>query len=325
VIPLATIEGRLVIDREPHNSAGGLFLRSPFLLDGKTISQSTLARVADQARALRVAPGLAVVLVGADPASQVYVGAKGRAAKQCGFHSLQFDLPEMTTEAELLALVKKLNADPAVHGILVQLPLPKTIDSARILESIAPHKDVDGFHPINVGLAAIGVFERALIPCTPAGAMILIDRACEALDRGLDGLHAVIIGRSNIVGKPMAQLLLARNCTVTIAHSRTRDLAAVSRSADVLVAAVGRPEMVRGDWVKPGAIVIDVGINRLTAPEKGEGKTRLVGDVAYAEAAAVAGAITPVPGGVGPMTIAMLMANTLVAACRAEGAASPRF
>jgi methylenetetrahydrofolate dehydrogenase (NADP+)/methenyltetrahydrofolate cyclohydrolase len=234
-------------------------------------------------------------------------------------------LPEMTTEAELLALVKKLNADPAVHGILVQLPLPKTIDSARILESIAPHKDVDGFHPINVGLAAIGVFERALIPCTPAGAMILIDRACEALDRGLDGLHAVIIGRSNIVGKPMAQLLLARNCTVTIAHSRTRDLAAVSRSADVLVAAVGRPEMVRGDWVKPGAIVIDVGINRLTAPEKGEGKTRLVGDVAYAEAAAVAGAITPVPGGVGPMTIAMLMANTLVAACRAEGAASPRF
>jgi methylenetetrahydrofolate dehydrogenase (NADP+)/methenyltetrahydrofolate cyclohydrolase len=189
-----------------------------------------------------------------------------------------------------------------------------------VLEAIAPHKDVDGFHPINVGLASTGAFDRALIPCTPAGAMILIDRACEALGRTLDGANAVIVGRSNIVGKPMAQLLLARNCTVTIAHSRTRDLAAVARQADVLVAAVGRPELVRGDWVKPGAIVIDVGINRIPAPE--HGKTRLVGDVAYAEAAAHAGAITPVPGGVGPMTIAMLMANTALAARRAGAAAS---
>jgi methylenetetrahydrofolate dehydrogenase (NADP+)/methenyltetrahydrofolate cyclohydrolase len=291
---------------------------SPFVLDGKAVSQATLARVTEEARELAargVTPGLAVVLVGADPASQVYVGAKGRAAKQCGFHSLQFDLPETTSEAELLALVGRLNADPAVHGILVQLPLPKAVDSSKVLEAIAPRKDVDGFHPINVGLASTGAFDRALIPCTPAGAMILIDRACEALGRTLDGANAVILGRSNIVGKPMARLLLARDCTVTIAHSRTRDLAAVARHADVLVAAVGRPELVRGDWVKPGAIVIDVGINRVKAAEAG--KTRLVGDVAYAEAAAQAGAITPVPGGVGPMTIAMLMANTLLAARRA--------
>jgi len=303
---------------------------APFLLDGKAVSQVTLARVADEARALAargVTPGLAVVLVGADPASQVYVGAKGRAAKQCGFHSLQFDLPETTSEAELLALVAKLNADPAVHGILVQLPLPKAIDSGRVLEAISPQKDVDGFHPINVGLASTGAFERAMMPCTPAGAMILIDRACEALGRKLDGLEAVIVGRSNIVGKPMAQLLLARHCTVTIAHSRTRDLPAVARRADVLVAAVGRPELVRGDWIKPGAIVIDVGVNRVPGQglnAEGKPKTRLVGDVAYAEAAH-AGAITPVPGGVGPMTIAMLMANTLVAACRANGVPEPRF
>ncbi len=288
----------------------------PHILDGKAVSQATLARIAQDAAGLGVKPGLAVVLVGADPASQVYVAAKGRAAKQCGFHSLQFDLAETTTEAELLALIEKLNADPAIHGILVQLPLPKPIDSGRVLEAIAPHKDVDGFHPINVGLASIGAFDRALIPCTPAGAMLLIDRACEALDRKLDGLEALILGRSNIVGKPMAQLLLARNATVTIAHSRTRDLQEVARRADVLVAAVGRPEMVRGDWIKPGAIVIDVGINRMPAAE---GKTRLVGDVAYAEAGH-AGAITPVPGGVGPMTIAMLMSNTLTAAKRAAGA-----
>ena len=303
---------------------------APFLPDGKAVSQATLARVADEARALAargVTPGLAVVLVGADPASQVYVGAKGRAAKQCGFHSLQYDLPETTSEAELLALVAKLNADPAVHGILVQLPLPKAIDSGRVLEAISPQKDVDGFHPINVGLASTGAFERAMMPCTPAGAMILIDRACEALGRKLDGLEAVIVGRSNIVGKPMAQLLLARHCTVTIAHSRTRDLPAVARRADVLVAAVGRPELVRGDWIKPGAIVIDVGVNRVPGQglnAEGKPKTRLVGDVAYAEAAH-AGAITPVPGGVGPMTIAMLMANTLVAACRANGVPEPRF
>ena len=298
---------------------------SAYVLDGAVVADATIARVAASARSFGLTPGLAVVLVGSDPASQVYVGAKGRAAKLCGFHSLQFDLPETTDESELLALIDKLNTDPAIHGSLVQLPLPKAIDSSRVLEAIDPAKDVDGFHPVNVGLAASGVFERALIPCTPAGAMILIDRACAHLDRKLDGLEAVIIGRSNIVGKPMAQLLLARNCTVTIAHSRTRDLPAVARRADVLVAAVGRPEMVQGDWVKPGAIVIDVGINRIAAPERGEGKTRLVGDVAYAQAAEVAGAITPVPGGVGKMTIAMLMANTLVAAARMRGLQAPKF
>jgi methylenetetrahydrofolate dehydrogenase (NADP+)/methenyltetrahydrofolate cyclohydrolase len=297
----------------------------PIVLDGKAISQAVLERVAAEARALGakgVTPGLAVVLVGADPASQVYVGAKGRAAKAVGFHSVQHTLPASTGEAELLALVVALNADPAIHGILVQLPLPKAIHAPRVLESIAPGKDVDGFHPINVGLAAIGDFDRALVPCTPAGAMILIDKACEALGRSLAGAEAVIIGRSNIVGKPMAQLLLARHCTVTIAHSRTRDLAGVARRADILVAAVGQPEMVRGDWVKPGAIVIDVGINRVAGEgvdANGKAKTRLVGDVAYAEAAVRAGAITPVPGGVGPMTIAMLMANTLTAARRANG------
>ena len=292
----------------------------PYIIDGAAISQEIIGRVSADAAALiarGVRPGLAVVLVGDDPASQVYVGAKGKAAQQCGFHSLQFNLPVDTEEAGLLALVRKLNADPAVHGILVQLPLPKAINSAAILEAIAPHKDVDGFHPINVGLAAIGEMDRALIPCTPAGAMILIDRAAVRLGRRLDGLEAVVVGRSNIVGKPMAQLLLRRNCTVTLAHSRTRDLAEVARRADVLVAAVGRPEMVCGDWIKPGAIVVDVGINRVAAPEKGEGKTRLVGDVAFAEALARAGAITPVPGGVGKMTIAMLMANTLTAATRA--------
>ncbi|MBV8663788.1 MAG: bifunctional methylenetetrahydrofolate dehydrogenase/methenyltetrahydrofolate cyclohydrolase FolD [Hyphomicrobiales bacterium] len=293
---------------------------NPFVLDGAAISEEIIARVAVEAAALTargVKPGLAVVLVGDDPASRVYVGAKGKAAQQCGFHSLQYDLPATTSQGELLALVRKLNDDPAVHGILVQLPLPKAINSAAILEAIAPHKDVDGFHPINVGLAAIGEMDRALIPCTPAGAMILVDRAAERLGRKLDGLEAVVIGRSNIVGKPMAQLLLQRNCTVTIAHSRTHDLAAAARRADILVAAVGRPEMVRGDWIKPGAIVIDVGINRIAAPERGEGKTRLVGDVAFAEALDHVGAITPVPGGVGKMTIGMLMANTLTAATRA--------
>ncbi len=298
---------------------------SAYVLDGAVVADATIARVAESARSLGLTPGLAVVLVGSDPASQVYVGAKGRAAKLCGFHSLQFDLPETTGEGELLALIDRLNRDPAIDGILVQLPLPKAIDSSRVLEAIDSAKDVDGFHPVNVGLAASGVFERALIPCTPAGALILIDRACAHLGAKLVGMEAVIIGRSNIVGKPMAQLLLARNCTVTTAHSRTRDLPAVARRADVLVAAVGRPEMVRGDWVKPGAIVIDVGVNRIAAPERGEGKTRLVGDVAYAEASQVAGAITPVPGGVGKMTIAMLMANTLVAAARIKGLAAPKF
>ena len=296
-----------------------------FVLDGAAIADEVLARVAEETRALMahgLTPGLAVVLVGDNPASQIYVAGKGRAAKACGFHSIQHNLPADTPEAELLTLVHALNADPAVHGILVQLPLPKHIDSARVLELIAPMKDVDGFHPINVGLLSIGDTRRALIPCTPAGAIILIDKACERLGRSLAGAEAVIVGRSNIVGKPMAQLLLARHCTVTIAHSRTLDLPSVARRADILVAAVGQPEMVRENWVKPGAIVIDVGINRVPASgldASGKPRTRLVGDVAYAEAAAVAGAITPVPGGVGRMTIAMLMANTALAAKRAAG------
>jgi methylenetetrahydrofolate dehydrogenase (NADP+) / methenyltetrahydrofolate cyclohydrolase len=298
---------------------------SAFVLDGVAIAEEVVARVAEETRALiarGLTPGLAVVLVGDNPASRTYVAGKGRAAKACGFHSIERQLPAETSEAELLALVQALNADSAVHAILVQLPLPGHIEQARVLEAIAPEKDVDGFHPINVGLLSIGDARRALIPCTPAGAMILIDKACERLGSTLTGMEAVVIGRSNIVGKPMAQLLLARHCTVTIAHSRTRDLPSVARRADVLVAAVGSPEMVRGNWIKPGAIVIDVGINRVAAhgsDPSGKPKTRLVGDVAYAEAAAVAGAITPVPGGVGRMTIAMLMTNTLLAARRTAG------
>ncbi len=297
-----------------------------YVLDGKAIADGVIEEVASGTRALvarGVKPGLATVLVGADPASQVYVGAKGKAAESCGFYSVQHTLPANTGEAELLALVASLNADPAVHGILVQLPLPGHVNTPRVLESIDPRKDVDGFHPVNVGLLSIGEMGRALIPCTPAGAMIMIDKACEALGATLPGKEAVIIGRSNIVGKPMAQLMLSRNCTVTIAHSRTRDLPEVAQRADILVAAVGQPEMVRGSWVKPGAIVIDVGINRVPGEgldAAGKPKTGLVGDVAYAEAARVAGAVTPVPGGVGRMTIAMLMANTLEAAKRAAGA-----
>jgi methylenetetrahydrofolate dehydrogenase (NADP+) / methenyltetrahydrofolate cyclohydrolase len=301
------------------------------VIDGKAASRRIVARVGEETAALMargVKPGLAVVLVGEDPASEVYVRAKGRAAADCGFHSEQHDLPRDTSEAALLALVARLNADPAVHGILVQLPLPKAINSARVLEAIAPHKDVDGFHPINVGLASIGEMKRALLPCTPSGAMILVEQACAALGQKLAGKEAVIIGRSNIVGKPMAQMLLAQDCTVTIAHSRTRDLPAVARRADILVAAVGRPELVRGDWIAEGAIVVDVGVNRIAGEgldAAGKPRTRLVGDVAFAEAAARAGAITPVPGGVGPMTIAMLMANTLIAACRANGLTEPKL
>jgi methylenetetrahydrofolate dehydrogenase (NADP+)/methenyltetrahydrofolate cyclohydrolase len=297
-----------------------------YVLDGKAIADGVIDKVARETQALAargVKPGLAVVLVGADPASQVYVGAKGKAAEACGFYSVQHTLPADTGEAELLALVASLNADPAVHGILVQLPLPKDVNAARVLEAVDPRKDVDGFHPINVGLLSIGEMSRAIIPCTPAGAMIMLDKACEALGATLPGKEAVVFGRSNIVGKPMAQLLLSRNCTVTIAHSRTRDLPAVARRADILVAAVGKPEMVRGSWVKPGAIVIDVGVNRVPGEgldAAGKPRTRLVGDVAYAEAAEVAGAITPVPGGVGKMTIAMLMSNTLDAAKQVAGA-----
>jgi len=296
------------------------------VIDGKAVAAEITAKVALETGRLiatgGVAPGLAVVLVGDDAASQVYVGAKGRKATELGFHSVQHTLPLSTSEAEVLAIVGELNRDPAIHGILVQLPLPRHIDTTKVIEAIDPAKDVDGFHPINVGRLAIGERDRALVSCTPAGCLLLIRRV---LGNDLAGKNALVIGRSNIVGKPMAQLLLQESCTVTVAHSRSRDLPGLARQADIIVAAVGRPEMVRGDWVKPGAVIIDVGMNRIPAPERGQGKTRLVGDVAYAEAAAVASAITPVPGGVGPMTIAMLMANTLTAACRAAGKPEPTF
>ncbi len=309
------------MDRAPLSSADPS-RGAARLIDGKAVAGEVTERIKREVAASGLKPGLAVVLVGEDAASQVYVGAKGRKAAELGFHSVQHSLPADTAEADLLALVASLNADPAIHGILVQLPLPAHIDTTAVIEAIDPAKDVDGFHPINVGRLAIGERGRALVSCTPAGCLLLIKRA---LDRPLAGLDALVIGRSNIVGKPMAQLLLQESCTVTIAHSKSHDLAALARRADILVAAVGRAEMVRGDWIKPGAVVIDVGMNRIAAPERGAGKTRLVGDVAFAEAALAAGAITPVPGGVGPMTIAMLMANTLTAACRAAGRPDPQF
>lgn len=296
------------------------------ILDGKAVAAEVVATVKQAAAELisqtGVTPGIAVVIVGEDPASQVYVSSKSRKAKECGFHSVQHELAADTSEDALLKLIDDLNRDDAIHGILVQLPLPDHIDSGRVIQTIAPEKDVDGFHFINVGKLGTGEMATAFVPCTPAGSMLLVERV-HGTD--LSGLNAVVVGRSNIVGKPMANLLLAANATVTIAHSRTKDLPGLCASADILVAAVGRPEMVKGEWVKPGATVIDVGINRIPAPEKGEGKTRLVGDVAFAEAAAKAGAITPVPGGVGPMTIAMLMANTLVSACRTAGHEPPKF
>ncbi len=296
------------------------------LIDGKKLAEDVVSTVKTETEKLvaatGVVPGIAVVIVGEDPASQVYVASKSRKAKECGFHSIQHDLPDTTSEQELLDLIESLNNDPAIHGILVQLPLPKHIDSGRVIQTISPEKDVDGFHFINVGKLGTGELETAFVPCTPAGAMIMIDRVHGS---DLSGLNAVVVGRSNIVGKPMFNLLLAANATVTVAHSRTKDLSAIARTADILVAAVGRPQMVKGDWIKPGATVIDVGINRISAPEKGEGKTRLVGDVDFVEAEKVAGAITPVPGGVGPMTIAMLMANTLTSACRSAGVKKPVF
>lgn len=294
-------------------------------IDGKLVAEDVVATVTKAAGALAkkgIKPGLAVVIVGEDPASQVYVASKSKKAKECGFHSVQHTLAEDTSQDELVSLIEGLNADPAIHGILVQLPLPGHIDSGVIIQTIAPEKDVDGFTFVNVGRLGTGEVESAFVPCTPAGSMLLIERV---RGRDLSGLNAVVVGRSNIVGKPMANLLLAANCTVTVAHSRTKDLPALCRTADILVAAVGRPEMVKGDWVKDGATVVDVGINRIPAPEKGEGKTRLVGDVEFAGAEKRAGAITPVPGGVGPMTIAMLMANTLTSACRAAGVEPPKF
>ncbi|TDR90088.1 bifunctional methylenetetrahydrofolate dehydrogenase/methenyltetrahydrofolate cyclohydrolase FolD [Enterovirga rhinocerotis] len=282
-------------------------------IDGKAVAASLRARVADAVADLArdgVVPGLAVVLVGDDPASRVYVGSKKKMTVAAGMRSIDHMLPAETGEAELLALIDRLNRDDDVDGILVQLPLPPQIDASRVILAIDPAKDVDGFHPVNAGRLATG--QPALVPCTPVGCVMLAKTVLPSLA----GLDAVVVGRSNIVGKPVAQLLLAESATVTVAHSRTRDLPAVCRSADLLVAAVGRPEMIRGDWIKPGAVVIDVGINRI----EGEGGTsRLVGDVAYDEAAAHAAAITPVPGGVGPMTIACLLANTVKAARARRG------
>ena len=279
-------------------------------IDGKAAAAEIRARVKAAAAGLKQPPGLTVVIAGDDPASQIYVRSKGRAAREAGFRSDEIRLPADVPEAEVLATVARLNADSAVHGILVQLPLPPQVDAAKVIMAIDPAKDVDGFHVENAGRLALGL--PATVPCTPLGCLILLKRERASLA----GLNALVIGRSNIVGKPMAQLLLAEHATVTIAHSRTADLAAECRRSDVVVAAVGRPELVKGDWLKPGATVIDVGQNRLA-------DGRLVGDVDYAGASAVAGAITPVPGGVGPMTIACLLANTLDAACRRQGAARP--
>lgn len=287
------------------------------IIDGKAFAEGLRGRVATLAAAFEQKAGrkagLAVVLVGEDPASQVYVRSKGKQTVACGMASFEHKLPEDTRQETLLALVDRLNADPAVDGILVQLPLPKHLDEQAVVERISPDKDVDGLTPISTGRLALGL--PGLVPCTPLGSLMLLK------DRlgSLSGLNAVVIGRSILVGKPMAQLLLGENCTVTVAHSRTKDLPEVVRRADIIVAAVGRPEMVKADWVKPGATVIDVGINRVPAVE--EGKTRLVGDVDFARVSEVAGAITPVPGGVGPMTIAVLLRNTIVAAHRNAGVA----
>jgi methylenetetrahydrofolate dehydrogenase (NADP+)/methenyltetrahydrofolate cyclohydrolase len=297
------------------------------VIDGKEVASEVVETVKNATAKLisdtGVVPGIAVVIVGEDPASQVYVRSKGKRATECGFHSVTHTMPEETSEADLLAMVQSLNEDEAIDGILVQLPLPKHIDEGKVIQMIAPEKDVDGFHFINVGKLGTGETDTAFVPCTPAGSMVLLKKALSTSD--LSGLNAVVVGRSNIVGKPMMNLLLSANATVTVAHSRTKDLPALCRTADILVAAVGRPEMIKADWVKPGASVIDVGINRIDAPEKGEGKSRLVGDVAYDESADVAGFITPVPGGVGPMTIAMLMANTLESACRRAGVDAPTY
>ncbi len=287
------------------------------VIDGKAFAAKVRAQVADQVAKLKeengITPGLAVVLVGEDPASQVYVRSKGKMTVEVGMNSYEHKLDAETSEEDLLALIDKLNNDPAVHGILVQLPLPKHLNEDLVINSIDPAKDVDGFHISNVGL--LGTGQKSMVPCTPLGCLMML----RDHHGSLSGMDAVVIGRSNIVGKPMAQLLLGDSCTVTIAHSRTKDLPDVVRRADIVVAAVGRPEMVPGDWIKEGATVIDVGINRIER----DGKNKLVGDVDYATAAERAGAITPVPGGVGPMTIACLLANTLTAACRANGLPEP--
>jgi methylenetetrahydrofolate dehydrogenase (NADP+) / methenyltetrahydrofolate cyclohydrolase len=290
------------------------------IIDGKTISADLRGKVTDAVHRLRrdrgLVPGLAVVLVGKNPASEVYVRNKSKAVAESGMHPFDQHLPESVSEGELLDLIARLNADPAVNGILVQLPLPPQIDSHKIIAAIDPAKDVDGFHPLNVGRLASGL--PALVPCTPLGCV----RLAKTVHSSLAGMEAVVVGRSNIVGKPVAQLLLAENATVTICHSKTRDLPEVCKRADLLIAAIGNPEFVRGHWLKPSATVIDVGINRIAAAG---GKTRIVGDVAFTEAAQVAGAITPVPGGVGPMTIACLLLNTLRAACAQKGLPAPKI
>ena len=291
------------------------------LIDGKAFAAQVRGQVAEHVARLKqdhgIVPGLAVVLVGEDPASQVYVRSKGKQTVEVGMTSFEHKLDASVSEEELIAVIDQLNADPAVHGILVQLPLPKHLNEDLVIGRIDPAKDVDGFHISNVGL--LGTGQKSMVPCTPLGCLMMLRDHFGSLS----GCEAVVIGRSNIVGKPMAQLLLGDSCTVTIAHSRTKDLPEVVRRADIVVAAVGRPEMVPGDWIKPGAVVIDVGINRIAAPEKGEGKMKLVGDVDFASCAEVAGAITPVPGGVGPMTIACLLANTLTATCRAHNLPEP--
>ncbi len=287
------------------------------LIDGKAKAAELTASITESTAELLatsgIRPGLAVVIVGENPASEVYVRNKKRTAEACGFHSVRHTIPSDSSQDAVLQVVEQLNADPSIHGILVQLPLPDHLDEQLVTQSISPEKDVDGFHFQNIGKLTAGQTDSAFVPCTPAGCMILIE---DQLGQDLSGLNAVIIGRSNIVGKPIASLLLRANATVTITHSRTSDLAGVCKNADILVAAVGRPNMVKGDWIKPGAVVIDVGINRIEFTENGETKTRLTGDVDFEEARGVAKAITPVPGGVGPMTIAMLMANTLASARR---------
>jgi len=292
------------------------------IIDGKAFAEGLRGRIAGHVARLKaehgITPGLAVVIVGHDPASQVYVRNKAQQTVEVGMHSEKFELPETVPEAEVLALVQRLNADPKIHGILVQLPLPAHIDANRVALTISPDKDVDCFTPGSVGRLWIGL--PGPVSCTPLGCLMLLRDTLGSLA----GKDAVVIGRSNLVGKPMAALLMRDNCTVTLAHSRTADLAATVRRADIVVAAVGRPHMVKGEWIKPGATVIDVGINRIPAPERGEGKTRLVGDVDYTAAAEIAGAITPVPGGVGPMTIACLLANTVTTASLINGMAPPK-
>jgi methylenetetrahydrofolate dehydrogenase (NADP+) / methenyltetrahydrofolate cyclohydrolase len=292
------------------------------IIDGKSYAEGLRGRITGHVARLKaehgITPGLAVVIVGSDPGSQIYVAQKAKQTVEVGMYSEKYELPETAPEAEVLALIEKLNADPKIHGILVQLPLPRQVDPNKVIATISPDKDVDCFTPASVGKVQIGL--PGPVACTPLGCLMLL----RDFVGNLAGKHAVIVGRSNLVGKPMAQLLLRENCTVTIAHSRTVDLPNIVRQADIVVAAVGRPLMIKGDWIKPGAAVIDVGINRIPAPERGEGKTRLVGDVDYASALPVAGWITPVPGGVGPMTIACLLANTVTTASLINGLEPPK-